>query len=311
LDEKQAAAACGQITLCAEWSKAFQFESGKALHPAQILLTLDDSENRRRYLNARNTFNTLLAQPKIIPVVNENDTVATDERRVGDNDRLAAKVAQVISADLLILLSDVTGLFNADPSTNPDMAMIPVVEEVTPEIEAMAGGVGSSVGSGGMQTKIEAAKIAVAAGCHMIISRGMEPHPVRSLNKSGEGTWFKAKAIPQSARKHWIAGTLRSRGSYVIDDGAAAALNEGKSLLPAGVREVKGNFGRGDAVAIETLSDTRVAKGFSEYSSVDALKIIGTRSVDIENILGFKYRNTLIHRDDMILEKSNGTRNSN
>jgi len=304
LEEKQAAAACGQIRLCAEWASAFQFKEG-ALQLAQILLTLDDSESRRRYLNARGTFETLLAQLNVIPIVNENDSVATDEIRVGDNDRLAARVAQMISADLLVLLSDVRGLYTLNPSTSQDRAtLIHEVAQITPEIESMAGGVGSEFGSGGMRTKIEAAKIAAAAGCHMLIAYGIEPHPIDSLLNGSDCTWFKAKANPSSARKHWISGTLRSHGTYVVDDGAAQALLKGKSLLPAGVGQVRGEFGRGDAVTIVTLEGQQIGKGLSEYSSEQAKRIIGAQSHEIENILGFKYRDTLIHRDDMVVELS-------
>jgi glutamate 5-kinase len=301
LDEKQAAAACGQIRLCGEWASAFQREECQ-LPTAQILLTLDDSENRRRYLNARHTFEILLSQPNVIPIVNENDTVATDEIRVGDNDRLAARVAQMISADLLVLLSDVSGLYTSNPGSGDQARLIHEVTQISPEIEAMAGGVGSEVGSGGMRTKIDAAKIAVAAGCHMLIANGIELHPIRSLLNGCDCTWFKAKANPTSARKHWILGKLRSHGTYVVDDGAAQALAKGKSLLPAGVRKVKGEFERGDAVTIETLHGRTIGKGLSEYSSAQAMRIIGTHSHDIENILGFKYRDTLVHRDDMVLE---------
>jgi glutamate 5-kinase len=306
LHEKQAAAACGQITLCAKWANAFQFEDRQPLYPAQVLLTLDDSENRRRYLNARNTFETLLSKSNIIPVVNENDTVATAEIRVGDNDRLAARVAQMISADLLVLLSDVQGLFDADPTIDKTASLMPVVSEITAEIESAAGGVRSAVGSGGMQTKIEAAKIATAAGCHMLIAYGIEPHPIQSLIKGGECSWFKAKINPQSARKHWISGILKSKGSYIVDSGAVAALSSGKSLLPAGVRLVEGKFERGDAVMIETSDGKKVGKGLTDYSSADAVKIIGTRSNQIEAILGMKYGDTLVHRDNMVLEINGG-----
>jgi glutamate 5-kinase len=324
LAEKQAAAACGQIMLCAEWARVFQLrdcrqDSGPSknvgsdklklfghfqpLATAQILLTLDDSENRDRYLNARNTFAILLSQSNIVPIVNENDTVATEEIRVGDNDRLAARVAQMISADLLILLSDVDGLYTKDPRIAPHEAvLVSEVDEITPEILEMAGGVGSASASGGMYTKIDAAKIAVGAGCHMLIGRGTEPHPILSLLNGGARTWFKAKANPQSARKHWISGTLRSRGSFIVDDGAKSALLAGKSLLPAGIAEVKGDFDRGDAVAIETLGGRRIGKGLSEYSSSDSRKIIGMKSSEIETVLGYKNRDTLIHRDDMVLE---------
>jgi len=302
LEEKQAAAACGQITLFSHWAKAFQFENADSLYPAQILLTLDDSENRRRYLNACNTLKRLLAEPHIVPIVNENDTVATEELRVGDNDRLAARVAQMISADLLVLFSDIDGLYTANPATTSAAGFIPEVRQITPEIEAMAGGIGSALASGGMRTKIEAAKIALAAGCHMIISRGTEPHPLKRLVEGERCTWFRAGATPKSARKHWISGSLNTLGSYLVDEGARAALLTGKSLLPAGVRSVEGTFERGDAVTIKDLQGKIIGKGLSAYSSADAKRIIGVKSGEIERILGFKYRDTLVHRDDMALE---------
>jgi glutamate 5-kinase len=302
LEEKQAAAACGQITLFSHWGKAFQFEDPKTLYPAQILLTLDDSESRRRYLNARNTLKTLLAEPHIVPIVNENDTVATEELRVGDNDRLAARVAQMISADLLVLLSDVDGLYTANPATTRTAELIPEILQITPEIEAMAGGTGSTLASGGMRTKIEAAKIALAAGCHTIIGNGTEPHPLKRLIEGGRCSWFRSGASPKGARKHWISGSLHARGSYFVDEGALAALLTGKSLLPPGVREIEGKFERGDAVLIKDLRGKPVGKGLSEYSSSDAGRIIGAKTGEIERILGFKYRDTLIHRDDMVLE---------
>lgn len=303
LEEKQAAAACGQIKLISHWAKAFQFEAAAdSIYPAQILLTLDDSENRRRYLNACNTLFTLLARPHIIPIVNENDTVATSEIRVGDNDRLAARVAQMTSADLLVLFSDIDGLYNANPNTNPNAEFISEVSQLTPEIEAMAGGAGSVFGSGGMRTKIEAAKIALAAGCSMIIGRGTAPHPIQRLIEGERCTIFRAASSPKSARKHWISGSLHAAGSYVADKGAAAALLNGKSLLPAGVCTVEGVFGRGDAVLIKNLQGQILGKGLSAYSSDDAGRIIGFKSSEIERILGYKYRDTLVHRDDMVLE---------
>ncbi|MCU1290737.1 MAG: glutamate 5-kinase [Acidobacteria bacterium] len=304
LEEKQAAAACGQITLISHWAKAFQFENSESFYPAQILLTLDDSENRRRYLNARSTLETLLAEPHIIPIVNENDTVATEELKVGDNDRLAARVAQMISADLLVLLSDIDGLYVENPFINPAAEFIPEVSRITTEIEAMAGGSGSMLGSGGMRTKIEAAKIALAAGCHMLIGKGAEMHPLERLMKGERCTSFRAGATPKSARKHWISGSLKALGVYTVDEGAAAALQNGKSLLPAGVREVEGAFERGDAVIIKSLRGEVLGKGLSAYSSIDAKRIIGARSSEIEKVLGFKYRDTLVHRDDMVLEIS-------
>lgn len=303
LEEKQAAAACGQIKLISHWAKAFHFqEKADPLYPAQILLTIDDSENRRRYLNARNTLSTLLAAPHIIPIVNENDTVATSEIRVGDNDRLAARVAQMMSADLLVLFSDIDGLYKENPNNNVNAEFISEIIQLTPEIEAMAGGTGSAFGSGGMRTKIEAAKIALAAGCSMIIGRGTAPHPVKRLIEGERCTFFRSASTPKSARKHWISGSLHAVGSYVADEGAAAALQNGKSLLPAGVRAIEGIFGRGDAVLIKNLQGRILGKGLSAYSSDDAGRIIGFKSSEIERILGYKYRDTLIHRDDMVIE---------
>lgn len=303
LVEKQAAAACGQISLISHWAQAFQFENKKdSLYPAQILLTLDDSENRRRYLNARNTLETLLAAPHIVPVINENDTVATSEIRVGDNDRLAARVAQMTSADLLILFSDVDGLYAANPNKHPDAEFIFDISEITSEIEATADGAGSLFGSGGMRTKIEAAKIALAAGCSMIIGKGVANHPIKRLIEGERHSLFRAASTPKSARKHWISGSLHAAGSYVADDGAAAALQAGKSLLPAGVNRVEGAFGRGDAVLIVNKNGRVLGKGLSAYSSDEAARIVGYKSGEIERILGYKYRDTLVHRDDMVLE---------
>lgn len=303
LEEKQAAAACGQIKLISHWAEAFQFEgNADSYYPAQILLTIDDSENRRRYLNARNTLSTLLAATHIIPIVNENDTVATSEIRVGDNDRLAARVAQMMSADLLVLFSDVNGFYKENPNTNHNAEFVSEIRQITPEIEAMAGGTGSAFGSGGMRTKIEAARIALAAGCSMIIGRGVEPHPVRRLIEGERCTLFRAASTPKSARKHWISGSLHAAGSFVADEGAAAALANGKSLLPAGVRRIEGVFGRGDAVQIKDESGRIIGKGLSAYSSEDAARIIGRKSAEIEEILGYKYRDTLVHRDDMVIE---------
>jgi glutamate 5-kinase len=301
LEEKQAAAACGQINLFSHWERAFQAENTN-LHGAQILLTLDDSENRKRYLNARNTFETLLAEPQIVPIINENDTVATAELIVGDNDRLAARVAQMISADLLFLFSDVDGLYTSNPTVDARAVHIPELRQITPEIEAMAGGAGSPFGSGGMRTKIEAAKIALAAGCDMIIGKGFDPHPIQRILSGERCTRFRAEASPKSARKHWISGSLQPTGTIVVDDGARAALIKGNSLLPAGVRAVQGTFERGDAVIIKDLRGRVLGKGLSAYSSADAERIAGFKSSEIERILGYKGRDTLIHRDDMALE---------
>ena len=297
LEEKQAAAACGQILLMQAWRESL---STHKLAVAQLLLTIDDSENRRRYLNARSTLETLL-EHGVIPVINENDTVATAELRFGDNDRLAARVAQMASADLLVLLSDIDGLYSANPHTDKNAQFIAEVPGITQDIEAMAGGAASAVGSGGMVTKIEAAKIALAAGCHMIIASGKEASPISAYDKTGRGTWFKASSTPMGARKHWIGGAIAPAGLVIVDDGAAEALKSGKSLLPAGVKSLEGHFGRGDAVVIKDLKGRELGRGLIAYSSEDALRILGHKSQDIEKILGFKGRSALIHRDDLVL----------
>ncbi len=298
LEEKQAAAACGQIALYAAWRDAL---SAQKIKIGQVLLTADDSIVRRRYLNARNTMDTLL-ELGAIPVINENDTVATSEIRFGDNDRLAARVAQMIGADLLILLSDIDGLYSADPGQDATAKFIPEVTAITADIEKMAGGSGSALGSGGMRTKIEAAKIATNAGCHMVIARGTEAHSLKALLEGGKCTHFAAHGNPKSARKHWIAGSVHPAGSIVVDDGAAKALASGKSLLPAGVVSVEGNFDRGDTVLIKNKSGDILGKGLIAYAAADATRIRGKQSQDIEAILGFKGRSALIHRDDLVLE---------
>ena len=299
LEEKQAAAACGQIILFSLWAEMLAQVNFFA---AQMLLTADDSINRRRYLNARNTLDTLLENTSAIPVINENDTVATAELRFGDNDRLAARMAQMAGADLLVLFSDIDGLYTADPRSNPSAEFISEITEITDEIEAMAGGAASAMSNGGMATKITAAKIASGAGCHMIIARGTEVHPLKTLMDDGKCTRFVAKENPKSARKHWIAGGLHPSGIVYVDDGAADALKTGKSLLPAGVKAVEGRFDRGDAVLIKTLKDKLLGKGLIAYSADDATRILGRKSQEIEQILGFKRRDVLIHRDDLVLE---------
>ena len=298
LEEKQAAAACGNIALFSAWAAAL---GRHGLKVAQLLLTAEDSIERDRYLNARNTIDTLL-ELGAIPIINENDTVATAEIRFGDNDRLSARIAQMAGADLLILFSDIDGLYSADPATNPDAKFFPEVNEITPAIERMAGGVSSGVGTGGMVTKLAAAKIAMSAGCHMIIARGTVNHPLQTLMQGGICTRFVASGSPLSARKHWIAGSLHPAGSITVDDGAAKALRSGKSLLPAGVVAVEGEFDRGDAVLIHNLQRAIIGRGLIAYSSEDARRIQGKQSQDIESIIGFKRRDVLIHRDDMVLE---------
>ena len=297
LELSQAAAAVGQIALAHIYKELFA-RSGVTV--AQILLTLEDSEVRRRYLNARATLSELL-ELGALPVINENDTVATTEIRYGDNDRLAARVAQMTSADCLLLLSDVSGLYTADPNLDPTARLIPEVRDITPEIEAMGGGSASAVGSGGMATKIAAAKIATAAGCAMAIAAGAPLHPVRRLEEGADCSWFLPASNPENARKQWIAGSLRPSGAITIDAGALQALRSGKSLLPAGVTAVSGRFKRGDTVSVLDADGVEIARGMIAYSDRDAALIIGKRSADIEALLGFRGRDEMIHRDDLVL----------
>ena len=297
LEEKQAAAAVGQIRLAHAYKELLE---EKGVTVAQVLLTLEDSERRRRYLNARATLSTLL-ELGAMPVINENDTVATAEIRYGDNDRLAARVAQMASADCLVLLSDVDGLYTADPNKDPNAQFIDSVRHVTPEIEAMAGRSMSDVGSGGMATKILAAKIAVSAGCHMCISAGHHEHPVRRIEEGARATWFVPTANPRTARKQWIAGTLQPAGALVIDEGALKALRAGKSLLPAGVKTVIGRFERGDTVSVVAPEGQEVARGIVAYPEADAARICGRKSSEIEALLGFSGRTEMIHRDDLVI----------
>ncbi len=297
LPQSQAAAAVGQIALAHIYKELF---ASSGVTVAQILLTLEDSEHRRRYLNARATLSELL-ELGALPVINENDTVATTEIRYGDNDRLAARVAQMTSADCLLLLSDVSGLYTADPNRDPSARLIPEVREITAEIEAMGGGSASAVGSGGMATKIAAAKIATTAGCAMAIAAGAPLHPVRRLEEGAECTWFLPAQNPENARKQWIAGSLRPSGALTIDAGALQALRTGKSLLPAGVIAVSGHFARGDTVSVLDRDGSEIARGMIAYSERDAARIIGKRSADIEALLGFRGRDEMIHRDDLVM----------
>jgi len=297
LEESQAAAAVGQIRLAHAWTEVLE-QTG--LTVAQVLLTLGDTEQRRRYLNARGTLFTLL-RLGAVPVINENDTVATAEIRYGDNDRLAARVAQMLSADCLVLLSDVDGLYSADPARDADATLIQQVARITPEIEAMAGGVSSAVGSGGMATKLAAAKISLAAGCHMCVANGRETHPLRRIAEGARCTWFVAEASPLTVRKQWIAGSLQPVGELHVDAGAVRALRDGRSLLPAGVTKVGGRFDRGDPVVVRAPDGAEVARGLCAYSSGDAERIRGRRSSDLEELLGFRGRDEMIHRDDLVL----------
>jgi glutamate 5-kinase len=297
LEDKQAAAAAGQILL----AHAYQESLGRfGLKAAQVLLTLDDSESRRRYLNASRTLLTLL-RCKAVPVVNENDTVATTELRYGDNDRLAARVAQMISADCLVLLSDVDGLYTGDPQRDSAAAHIPEVHELSAEIWNMAGGPGSRHGSGGMRTKLDAARIAIGAGCRMVITSGRVQRPIRALREGARATWFLPSATPRAARKQWIAGTLQPKGTIRVDAGAERALTSGRSLLPAGVTAVEGSFERGEAVRVVGSDGTELGRGLIAYSSEEAVAIAGSQSRLIEDILGYRGRDEMIHRDDLVL----------
>ncbi len=297
LEESQGAAAVGQIALARIWSEVLGQHD---IETGQILLTLQDTEERRRYLNARSTIARLLDW-RAVPVINENDTIATNEIRYGDNDRLGARVASMTSADLLILLSDIDGLYDAPPNLNPNAKLIPRVDKITAEIEAMAGAAESELSRGGMRTKIEAAKIATAAGAHMIIASGKIEHPLRAIMKGGRCTWFMTAANPVTSRKRWIAGTLEAKGTLTIDAGAVAALRRGKSLLPAGVIRVDGQFARGDAVVVLGPDSQVVGRGLVAYDADDAEKIKGRSSNDILSILGISGRSEMIHRDDLVI----------
>jgi len=299
LPEKQAAAAAGQSLLMRAWEEAFE---PYGMMCAQVLLTREDTETRRRWLNGRATIDTLLGLG-VTPVINENDTVVTEEIRYGDNDRLAARVAQMTGADLLVLLSDVDGLYTADPRKDPDARRIEVVQTLTPEIEAMAGGANSEagVGSGGMATKLMAARIAQHAGCATLITLGERPAPLEAIEDGAACTLIEPAVSPAAAYKSWIAGTLAPQGALIIDAGAAAALKRGNSLLPAGVRGVEGRFEKGDAVVVLDGSGQEIARGLSRYDAEEATRIMGLRSGAIEAALGYSAGPTLIHADDLAL----------
>ncbi len=297
LEDSQAAAAVGQIALAHVWSEAFRRHGMTA---GQILVTFGDTEERRRYLNARATIERLL-EMRATPVINENDTVATHEIRYGDNDRLAARVAAMASADCLVLLSDVDGLYTAPPASDPNARHIPIVPRVTAEIEAMAGGAVSELSRGGMTTKIEAAKIATTAGVHMAIADGRVDHPLKRISEGGRCTWFLTPSNPVTARKKWIAGSLEPKGVVRVDAGAAQALANGKSLLPAGVTAVEGGFARGDCVLIRNADGGEIGRGLIAYDAIEAMRIMGRSSRDIEKLLGYAGRAAMIHRDDMAL----------
>jgi glutamate 5-kinase len=300
LEDSQAAAAVGQIELARTWTEAL---SGHGITAGQVLVTLGDTEERRRYLNARSTIDRLLAW-RAVPVINENDTVATNEIRYGDNDRLAARVATMVSADLLVLLSDVDGLYDAPPGTSASARHVPCVERITPEIEAMAGTAGSDLSRGGMLTKIEAAKIATEAGTHMVIASGRVEHPLGAIASGARCTWFLAASNPVTARKKWIAGSLEPRGTLIIDAGAVAALRRGNSLLPVGVVHIEGNFARGDAVIIRGPDGEEIGRGLCAYDADLAHKIRGRSSADIGAILGFSGRTEMVHRDNLVVGRA-------
>lgn len=299
LEESQAAAATGQIRLAHAYQEAL---ATHGITVAQVLLTLDDSEERRRYLNARQTMATLVGL-KAIPVINENDTVATDEIRFGDNDRLGARVAEMISADTLVLMSDIDGLYTGDPRSDRTAVHIPEIREITPEIEAMAGAAASELSNGGMVTKLMAGRIAMGAGCRMAIADG---RPVGALGALIDGkakcSWFLPEGSPLSARKKWIAGSLKSAGTLVVDDGAVKALAQGKSLLPAGVTGIDGEFKRGDVVEVKDKGGRVLARGLVAYAAEDARRIAGHKSREIEKLLGFRGRDEMVHRDDLVVE---------
>jgi len=297
LEESQGAASVGQIALARHWAEALGHHGIVA---GQILVTPQDTEERRRYLNARSTVLKLL-ELRAVPVINENDTVATAEIRYGDNDRLAARVATMIDADVLVLFSDIDGLYTAPPKDDPNARHLPVVERITPEIEAMAGGPASELSRGGMRTKVEAAKIAVAGGTHLVIADGRSKNPLRAVQEGGRCTWFLSGSTPTAARKTWIAGSLEPRGSLVIDAGAAKALQGGASLLPVGVRSVEGNFSRGDAVLIRDAEGRPIGRGLVAYDNAEAALIIGHPSARIAELLNYPGRAWMVHRDDLAL----------
>lgn len=296
LEQSQAAAAVGQIRLARAYEEAL---APHDITTAQVLVTLEDSEDRRRYLNSRATMETLLSLG-VTPIVNENDTVATDEIRYGDNDRLAAQVAVTVGADCLVLLSDVDGLYTDNPQMNKDAQHYDIITEITPEIESQAGDAGSGLSKGGMKTKIMAAKLATEAGCSMLITLGTPDNPLKNLENGAKSTLFKAQTNPHAARKGWIA-SMKPHGSVTVDAGAQAALHKGKSLLPVGMTQVQGDFGRGDPVAILSVSGDQLGVGLARYSSTEARAVRGKHSKDIAQTLGYEGRSVVIHRDDMVI----------
>ena len=297
LEDLQAAAAAGQVQLVHAYQEVL---GAHGIGAAQVLLTPEDTENRRRFLNARGTLSRLLERG-VIPIINENDTVATEEIRYGDNDRLAARVAQLVMADALVLLSDVDGFYTADPGKDPGAEHIPEVAKVTGELQAMAGETRSDVGSGGMATKVQAARIATHAGCSTVIASGTIEHPLNALSSGARCTVFRAEGTPAAARKQWLAGALEVQGELAVDEGAVGALRNGKSLLPVGVVDVTGNFRRGDVVNITGPDGTELGRGLAEYSDEEAGRLIGCQSEQIEDKLGYRGRAVMVHRDDLVL----------
>ena len=297
LEEKQAAAACGQMELIKYFQTSLQAFN---LKTAQVLITLEDSNNRRRYLNAQNTLLTLLSY-HIIPVINENDTVTTEKIRFGDNDRLAARVAGMVGADCLVLLSDIEGLYTADPGKDNQARFLPEIDVITDEIRGYAGGSGSAIGSGGMQTKIQAAEIAVSSGCHTIIALGKQSHPIRRLQEGGKHTVFLAHDTPRNARKTWIIHQINITGSVTVDAGAIHALNHGNSLLCAGIVAINGTFDPGDVIRILDEKGNEYARGITAYYANETQQIMGKKNNEIEDILGYSRRDSFIHRDDLVI----------
>ena len=301
LDEKQAAAATGQITLAHAWKETM---SKYELNVAQILLAPDDTETRRKHLNARATLIKLL-DLNVIPVINENDTVSTEEIRFGDNDRLAARVAQMCSADLLVLLSDINGLYSSDPNKNKDSVFIDEITEINSKIECMAGPTHTTISSGGMVTKIEAAKISTNAGCHMIICDGRINNPLLKLQQTKtKFSWFKANHQPMSARKQWISAALQVKGRIIIDQGASDAIKKGNSVLSAGIIGTEGNYEKGDLIEIIDRTKKIIGKGLTHFSHTEIELIKGSHSDNIETILGYRGKDEVVHRDDLVLNKN-------
>ena len=305
LDEKQAASAAGQAALVEAWRRAFETHD---IPVAQILLTLDDTENRKRYLNARATFRMLL-DLGALPLVNENDTIATSEIRYGDNDRLAAHAAQIIGADLMLILSDIDGVYSADPRVNASATHIPFISAVTAEIERAAGGANKTadVGAGGMASKIAATKIAGASGAATIIAAGAIDHPLRAIADGARATFIAPSATMAGARRRWIAGRLKPIGEIIVDDGAAAAIHSGKSILPAGVISVAGDFERGAAIKVLNVNGVVIAQGLAAYNAIEIAAVAGKRSDEIEKILGYRRRPAIIERDDLIVKGARET----